>query len=59
MAQSEVQIMADLTSTTVANFNHIPGGSNILYLDGHVAFDKFPGTGFVSRPFANLVGDND
>ena len=23
--------------------SHIPGGSNILYLDGHVAFEKYPG----------------
>jgi prepilin-type N-terminal cleavage/methylation domain-containing protein/prepilin-type processing-associated H-X9-DG protein len=24
------------------NFNHLPGGSNILYLDGHVEFHKYP-----------------
>jgi prepilin-type processing-associated H-X9-DG protein len=24
-------------------FNHIPGGSNILYLDGHVDFQRYPG----------------
>ena len=23
-------------------FNHIPGGSNVLYMDGHVAFAKYP-----------------
>jgi len=23
------------------NFNHIPGGSNVLYMDGHVAFVKY------------------
>lgn len=23
-------------------FNHVPGGSNVLYLDGHVAFVKYP-----------------
>jgi prepilin-type N-terminal cleavage/methylation domain-containing protein/prepilin-type processing-associated H-X9-DG protein len=23
-------------------FNHIPGGSNVLFLDGHVAFGKYP-----------------
>ncbi len=31
----------------IHNFNHIPGGSNVLYMDGHVSFqrysdDKFP-----------------
>ena len=25
-------------------FNHIPGGSNILYMDGHVEFHKYPDT---------------
>ena len=24
-------------------FNHVPGGSNILYMDGHVEFLKYPG----------------
>ncbi len=55
-AQSDVQIMADLTATNVTAFNHIPGGSNILYLDGHVEFSQYPGTGFTSKPFAQLVG---
>jgi len=27
----------------IARFNHIPGGSNILYMDGHVEFVKYPG----------------
>ncbi len=56
-AQSTISIMADLTAAwNVAAFNHVPGGSNVLYLDGHVAFMKYPGTGFVSKPFAQLVG---
>jgi len=24
-------------------FNHIPGGANVLYMDGHVEFIKYPG----------------
>lgn len=24
----------------IANFNHLPGGSNVLYMDGHVEFHK-------------------
>ena len=27
------------------NFNHIPGGCNVLYMDGHVEFLKYQGTG--------------
>ena len=25
------------------NFSHIPGGGNVLYMDGHVSFIKYPG----------------
>ncbi len=33
--------MYDAVSEDVTNFNHIPGGSNVLYMDGHVAFVKY------------------
>ncbi len=43
MAQSKLFIMFDLVGTggSVALFNHIPGGCNVLYLDGHVEFVKY------------------
>ena len=28
-------------TNTVLSFNHLPGGSNLLYMDGHVEFVKF------------------
>jgi len=28
--------------TGATSFNHIPGGANILFMDGHVAFSKYP-----------------
>ena len=56
LAQSEIQIMCDLTATNVEAFNHAPGGSNVLHLDGHVEFIKYPGKGFVSKPLALTVG---
>jgi prepilin-type N-terminal cleavage/methylation domain-containing protein/prepilin-type processing-associated H-X9-DG protein len=37
-AQSEVWIMTDRLSTVPQNFNHVPGGANVLYLDGHVDY---------------------
>jgi prepilin-type processing-associated H-X9-DG protein len=40
-SQSSVWIMFDLLSTSPAGFNHIPGGSNVLYMDGHVEFKKY------------------
>jgi prepilin-type processing-associated H-X9-DG protein len=41
-AQSETFIMIDAVSTNVEVYNHLPGGSNILFLDGHVAFQRYP-----------------
>jgi len=40
-AQSETWIMWDGLSTEASDFNHVPGGSNVLYLDGHVEFLKY------------------
>ena len=48
MAQSDIFIQFDLTSTEVSQYNHVPGGSNVLYMDGHVEFIKFPGKSPVS-----------
>jgi len=41
-AQSEISVIFDQLSTDIAEFNHIPGGSNVLYMDGHVEFLKYP-----------------
>lgn len=56
LAQSEVEIMWDQVSTFISGFNHIPGGANVLYLDGHVKFMKYPGTGPTSTGFAGVTG---
>jgi prepilin-type processing-associated H-X9-DG protein len=56
MAQSTLWIMSDAISTEVDNYNHVPGGSNVLYMDGHVEFIKYPGKQPISRLFANAVG---
>jgi len=44
IAQSEVAMMYDQYSggDSLQWSNHIPGGSNVLYLDGHVAFHRYP-----------------
>ena len=44
MAQSEVPIMWDLIATNPSSeneFNHVPGGCNVLYMDGHVSFVRY------------------
>ncbi|HUW59697.1 MAG TPA: DUF1559 domain-containing protein [Candidatus Bathyarchaeia archaeon] len=55
-AQSEIAILADLVSTQIDQYNHIPGGCNILFMDGHVEFEKYPGTTFVSKSMAIVIG---
>ena len=50
-AQSAVPVMWDTfgaasfsdSGEAQAVFNHVPGGCNVLYMDGHVAFVKYPG----------------
>lgn len=57
---------ADISQTTVAvafdridlnpqGFNHLPGGANVLYMDGHVEWSKYPGPFPTNRAWATLV----
>ena len=36
-------------------FNHIPGGSNVLWLDGHVEFVKYPGVFPLNRCWVDSI----
>jgi prepilin-type N-terminal cleavage/methylation domain-containing protein/prepilin-type processing-associated H-X9-DG protein len=60
VSQSSVWIMFDSLATTPSAFNHIPGGANVLYMDGHVEFLKYDnsvtGTPPANRPMAELIG---
>ena len=38
---SVVPVMWDQISTIITEFNHVPAGQNILYLDGHVEFHRY------------------
>ncbi|PCJ64223.1 MAG: hypothetical protein COA73_04390 [Candidatus Hydrogenedentota bacterium] len=40
-AQSDVVLMHDAISDEPIHFNHVPGGANVLYMDGHVEFKKW------------------
>jgi len=56
MAQSEVPVLMDVIASDLfagtpgeggvfggnEKFNHVPGGANVLYMDGHVGFIKYP-----------------
>jgi prepilin-type processing-associated H-X9-DG protein len=54
-AQSTVFVMNDLVATATRGFNHVPGGCNVLYMDGHVEFVKYPGVAPVNMGCANIV----
>jgi len=47
-AQSTIPVMWDHAAAesqgpiNAGTFNHVPGGSNLMYLDGHVSFVKYP-----------------
>jgi prepilin-type N-terminal cleavage/methylation domain-containing protein/prepilin-type processing-associated H-X9-DG protein len=56
VAQSELPVMWDDVSGRVEDFNHIPGGCNVLYMDGHVEFIRYPGEFPVSYAWADLIG---
>ena len=56
-AQSTVPIIWDHISVLVADFAHVPGGANVLYLDGHVEYIRYPGTRFpVTEDSARIFG---
>ena len=49
--QSQLAVMWDNLSSAKENFNHVPGGANVLYMDGHVAFVRSPGDEFPVNPY--------
>ncbi len=54
-AQSDIFVMWDNVTTAAATFNHIPGGSNVLYMDGHVEFRRYPGPPPMSEVLAAIM----
>ncbi|MDQ1256545.1 MAG: hypothetical protein QG656_1143 [Candidatus Hydrogenedentes bacterium] len=57
VSQSDISVMSDYVSSAVDDrnaFNHLPGGANVLYMDGHVEFIKYPGI-WPASPLLALV----
>jgi prepilin-type N-terminal cleavage/methylation domain-containing protein/prepilin-type processing-associated H-X9-DG protein len=42
-AQSTIAIVWDMVADEPAHFNHVPGGANVLFFDGHVRFFRYAG----------------
>ena len=55
VSQSRVPVMFDKIDLNVEEFNHVPGGGNVLYMDGHMEYVRYPGEFPVSRAWAELV----
>jgi prepilin-type processing-associated H-X9-DG protein len=66
VAQSELPVMWDYVAAQQSQFswkpetqgkmfNHVPGGSNVLYMDGHVEFQRYPGKFPASRGTAGVL----
>jgi prepilin-type N-terminal cleavage/methylation domain-containing protein/prepilin-type processing-associated H-X9-DG protein len=70
IAQSELPVMLDFFASSataqgaqaggagqgVGKFNHAPGGCNVLYMDGHVEFVRYPVKFPVTPWFAGYLG---
>jgi len=58
-AQSEIPVLWDTIWTpadgSFSYFSHIPGGGNVLYMDGHVSFLRYPSEWPVSRAMPQLM----
>lgn len=54
-AQSQVPISMDTITTAAQNFNHVPGGGNVLYMDGHVSFLRYPTEYPISQEAAETI----
>lgn len=46
MAQSTLACLWDNLSSDATHFNHVPGGCNVLYMDGHAEFVRWPSDEF-------------
>ena len=57
VSASQFPVMFDRVDFDPTGFNHVPGGGNILYIDGHVSFEKYPSRSEfpVMRVWADLV----
>ncbi len=59
LAQSSLPVMWDNVASDMgsgAQFNHVPGGANVLYMDGHVEFIRYPSGFPASKAYAGLGG---
>ena len=56
-AQSTIPVMWDRVSREISRdgFNHLPGGANVLFMDGHVEWQKYPGKHPVTTTYTHAM----
>jgi len=60
LPQSQIPVTWDMIArlpSSANQFNHVPGGSNMLYMDGHVAFIRYPAAYPISEEMAEKLSD--
>ena len=60
LAQSEIPVMWDQAWAPSgpwgwSYYNHIPGGSNVLYMDGHVEFIRYPSEWPICKAYVAMM----
>lgn len=58
-AQSTLAVVWDVIGTSVEIFNHVPGGANVLFMDGHVEFQKYAPNGGSTQANFGANGEDD
>jgi prepilin-type N-terminal cleavage/methylation domain-containing protein/prepilin-type processing-associated H-X9-DG protein len=54
--QSEIIVYHDKIQPDPRYYNHVPGGGNVLWLDGHVTFERYPGEFPFTRELQEIIG---
>ncbi len=54
LAQSQVAYACDYVSPRTMDFNHVPGGGNVLFMDGHVEYFRYPSKWPFSRAWIRI-----
>ena len=59
--QARIPIMWDKTKNSSKGlvFNHLPGGANVLFMDGHVEFLRYPGNWPLTKRAAEIIAELD
>jgi len=55
VSQAEMPVMWDMVSVDAKQFNHAPTGANVLFMDGHVTFERYPAETFPVNPYMGFI----